>query len=58
MGTLQFSIPDFRNDYSYHKQKEFSKSYEGKLEIVQFVLLDKYMDSPGQNLRHFFSQSV
>ena len=31
MGTLQLHNPGFQNDPSYPKQKDFFKSYEGKL---------------------------
>ena len=39
------------------KTKRIFEIHWGKLEIIQFILSDKYMDRPGQSLRHFFSKS-
>ena len=58
MGTLQFYIPGFQNDPSYPNQKEFLKSTGGKLEIIQFILSDEYMDGPGQGQRHILWKIV
>ena len=35
------------------KTKRIFEIIRGKLEIIQFILSDKDMDSPGQDLRHF-----
>ena len=58
MGPLQFYISAFQNDPSYQKTKRIFEIHRGILEIIQFILSDKYMDRPGQGLRHFFSKNV
>ena len=40
------------------KTKRFFEILRGKLEIIQFIHSDKYMDGPGQGLGHFLSKSV
>ena len=40
------------------KTKRISEILLGKLEIIQFILVDKDMDGPGQGLRHFLSKNV
>ena len=53
MHLFQFKVPAFQNHSGYPKQKEISK-----LDIIQFILLHKDMDGPGQGLRHFLSKSM
>ena len=44
--NLKFYILDFQNHSNYPKQKDFLKSYQGNLEIIQFILSDEYLDRP------------
>ena len=58
MGTLKFYIPGFQKGSQLSKRKRIFEIHQGKLEIIQFILSYKYMDRPGQGLRHFFSKNV
>ena len=56
MGPLQFCIPPKSSQLP--KTKRIFEILWGKLEIIQFIPSDKYMDSPGRGQRHFLSKSM
>ena len=58
MSTFWFYIPGFQNDSGYPKQTKSFEILLGKIEIIHFILLDRYIDSPEQGMRQYLTKSV
>ena len=51
-------IPGSKMIPTAQNKENFQNPLKGKPEIIQFILSDKYMDGPGQDLRHILRKSV
>ena len=57
-GPIPILDPRLQESCQLPKTKRIFEILRGKLEMIQFILSDKDMDSPGQDLRLFLSKSV
>ena len=56
ISPFQFCLPALLGIHRNPTQKEFLKTKQGILEIIQFILSDKHLDGAGRSLRHFLDE--
>ena len=57
-APIPLLVPSPPESSQLPKTKIIFEISRGKLEIFQFILLDKDMDGTGQSLRHFLSKNM